>query len=758
MSQHSERSVPSESSVPSVPSERDTTEVGTKRADPTQLPTFLDPEPPVRGSGRTARTTRHTTRRLGGGLVPIPEVEPVDPKDAVLANPEVEEERRYCWKCNKPVGRAGDGTSAAPVGTCPNCGAPFDFRPLLQPGDMVAGQYEVQGCLAHGGLGWIYLAIDRNVSDRWVVLKGLLHFGDDDAQAVAVAERQFLAQVTHPSIVKIHNFVEHQGPDDASHGYIVMEYVGGRSLKEVLKTHERPERIPVAEAIAYLIEILPALEYLHSIGLVYNDLKPDNIMLTEDQLELIDLGAVAPFEAFGNLYGTPGYQAPEIVQTGPTIASDIFTAGRTLAVLTLDMPKRKGRFQPGIPTPEQAPVLARYPSFHRLLLRATNTDPQQRFDSAAVLRQQLTAVLREILAQDTGDERPWLSSVFRPARSSFGTDEAIWQTDAFADGLPRDDKLRAATVAHSLPLPLLDPGDACSPMIAATIRDDPQLSVESLRRVHNEVHEGKISAPPNFDFEVTLAQVEALLDLGETQLASGLLDELDNGVWRIDWYRGLIALLEERLTDAFGRFDAVLDALPGEIAPKLALGATSDLVLQHDISSDHEHWRSEAEQYYRAVWQTDHGVVSAAFGLARQLAARGDVPAAVAVLDEVPATSRNYTIARMTSVLVILTGRPVTDLGEEDLRNAAARVRMLPPTEGRAVQFQTVVLGTALMWVRAGHTPKSEAPLLNCPFTPRGLSYGTESGLRTMARGAPARSHRYALVDLANQVRPVSWL
>ena len=158
---------------------------------------------------------------------------------------------------------------------------------------MVAGQYEVQGCIAHGGLGWIYLAIDRNVSDRWVVLKGLLHFGDAEAQAVAVAERQFLAEVAHPSIVKIHNFVENPSADGTPIGYIVMEYVGGRSLKEVLNTHEKPERMPLEEAIAYLIEILPALEYLHETGLAYNDLKPDNIMVTEDQLKLIDLGAVA---------------------------------------------------------------------------------------------------------------------------------------------------------------------------------------------------------------------------------------------------------------------------------------------------------------------------------------------------------------------------------------------------------------------------------------------------------------------------------
>ena len=61
-----------------------------------------------------------------------------------------------------------------PRGSARNCRTRYSFSPKLVPGELVAGQYEVLGCLAHGGLGWIYLARDRNVSDRWVVLKGLL--------------------------------------------------------------------------------------------------------------------------------------------------------------------------------------------------------------------------------------------------------------------------------------------------------------------------------------------------------------------------------------------------------------------------------------------------------------------------------------------------------------------------------------------------------------------------------------------------------
>ena len=173
-------------------------------------------------------------------------------------------------------------------GFCPNCRTRYSFSPKLVPGELVAGQYEVLGCLAHGGLGWIYLARDHNVSDRWVVLKGLLNTGDADAMAAAVAERRFLAQLEHPNIVRIYNFVQHVSQRDGeTAGYIVMEYVGGKSLKQIrLDARQHGGAVPLAHALAYALEILPAFGYLHDRGLVYCDFKPDNIIQTEEQLKL----------------------------------------------------------------------------------------------------------------------------------------------------------------------------------------------------------------------------------------------------------------------------------------------------------------------------------------------------------------------------------------------------------------------------------------------------------------------------------------
>jgi len=126
-----------------------------------------------------------------------------------------------------------------------------------------------------------------------------------------------------------------------------MEYIGGQSLKVASKRERRQTAGRRGDRLS--AGILPALGYLHSIGLVYNDLKPENIMLTEEQLKLIDLGAVSRINSFGYLYGTPGFQAPEIVRTGPTVATDIYTVGRTLAALTLNLRTRNAGTRTGSP-------------------------------------------------------------------------------------------------------------------------------------------------------------------------------------------------------------------------------------------------------------------------------------------------------------------------------------------------------------------------------------------------------------------------
>ena len=432
---------------------------------------------PQSGPGMVTKAVART-RRLGGGLVEIPRVPEIDPLTALMVNPVVAESKRFCWNCGRPVGRSTADAPGSSEGWCQHCGSAYSFLPHLAPGDIVADQYEIKGCIAHGGLGWIYLAVDHNVNDRPVVLKGLVHSGDAEAQALAMAERQFLASVVHPSIVKIFNFVEHKDSRGEPIGYIVMEYVGGTSLKQ-----SRDKRLPVAQAIAYMLEILPALGYLHSLGLCYNDLKPDNIMLTAEQLKLIDLGAVSRINSFGYLYGTPGYQAPEIVKTGPTVATDIYTVGRTLAALTCKLPTKNGRYVDGLP--DDDPALVNYDSFARFLRRAIDPDPLRRFTSAEEMTSQLLGVLREVVAADTGVPRPGLSTIFSRSRSIFGVDLLVAHTDVYLDGKPHSEKLTAPEIVTALPVPLVDPADVAAKVLIANVLSHPVQTLDSLRAVRH---------------------------------------------------------------------------------------------------------------------------------------------------------------------------------------------------------------------------------------------------------------------------------
>ncbi|WP_246010646.1 serine/threonine-protein kinase [Nocardia mexicana] len=697
-------------------------------------------------------------RPLGAGLVAFPESTATDPIDAVLPDPEVPEDKRFCWKCWRPVGRADSTGPARPAGSCGYCGTSFNFRPLLEPGDLVAGQYEVRGCLAYGGLGWIYLARDRKVARRWVVLKGLQNPLDVEAGVVVLAERQFLSEMAHPAIVKIYNFVTHRTDDNVACGYIVMEYIGGHSLRTLLD-QRAPGRLPVGDAIAYVMEILPALDYLHSCGLAYNDLKPDNIMVTADEVKLIDLGAVAARQSGGSLYGTVGYQAPEYTRTGPTVASDIYTVGRTLAALTLDMPTDgKGRKLPGLPREHE--LFRRYPTFGRLLRRATDPDPAQRFPSMFALHRQLDGVLRAVLAEDNDRGYPRPSTVFGAARGDFGTTTLLRQTDGLVDGRHRPPTLHAASVLAALPIPLIGNDDPSVELISPLLHGDPNQAVETLRLHRENMRAGTIAEPESYELESSLAAVRAYLDLSEADRARAELNRLrsePHGDWRVDWYTGLADLADGEFASGYGHFDRVLDQVPGEVAPQLALAAAAELLVQAgDETGDSARWSRTATEHYRAVWQVDRGMASAAFGLARRQFADGDHAAAVATLQQVPEGSRRYNAARLTACLLV-TSSP-SESTRAGLAEAATWLQALGDDDPRRLQMQAVLLAAALAWLRTGgRSQPRDATILGFRWTDKGLSAGLESILRSIARISPRPVHRYALVDLANRVRPRSW-
>ncbi|MFD0905936.1 tetratricopeptide repeat protein [Actinomadura sediminis] len=684
------------------------------------------------GSARTGGT--RSSGRLGGlgaGLVKVPPVPYRNPSAAVLRDPKVAESKRYCSHCDEPVGRSRGDRPGRTEGFCPKCGAGFSFTPKLSPGDLVGGQYDVLGCLAHGGLGWIYLARDKNVSDRWVVLKGLLDSGDADAMAAAAAEKAFLAEVEHPNIVKIYNFVQHDGD-----GYIVMEYVGGRSLKDILlqRRDEGADALPVAQAIAYALEVLQAFGYLHARGLVYCDFKPDNVIQFEEQLRLIDLGGVRRLDdPDGAIYGTPGYQAPEIADVGPSISSDLYTVGRTLAVLSFPFKGYTSRYRESLPPREDVPVLSKYESFDRFLRRATHRDPDERFQDAAEMADQLTGVLREVLAAEDGRARPAPSALFGPER--FAARAAGEESDAAAlPPVPPD------TAAAALPVPLVDAGDPAAGFLAGLTSLGPaQLAAT-------------VAGAPQRTPEVRLTLARVKIELGEHDEAERLLDEFTADRpddWRVEWYRTVALVARGRVAEAEPRFDRLYDLLPGEAAPKLALAYCREQSAPAD-----------AARLYELVWRTDDSYLNAAFGLARVRLAGGDRAGAIAALDTVPETSIRRTSAQVAAVTTAVRARPPAELTAQELLAAGRRLGGLSADaldDRRRDRLTAEILEAALDWLligsgRSGGTDGTQ--LLGAELREAPLRRRLEGAYRRLAKGAPDREECRRLVDAANAVRP----
>ncbi|MFG3440060.1 tetratricopeptide repeat protein [Nonomuraea sp. NPDC047897] len=680
---------------------------------------------PAPGSGAPS-TGRPLTGPVSSGrsragvlaeLADLPSVPYRDPQSAILAHPEVPEDKRFCSNpaCEQPIGRSRQGRPGLTDGFCPHCRTPFSFTPKLVKDDLVAGQYRVLGCLAHGGLGWIYLAADENLDGRWVVLKGLLNTADTEALAAAEAERRFLTTVDHPNIVKIFNFQQSAGL-----GYIVMEYVGGQSLHEL----RRQGTLPLREVLMYGREILRAFAYLHEHDLVYCDLKPANVIRVGRRLKLIDLGAVQRVGSPpGSGWATPGYHAPELDSRPSSVASDLYTVGRTLAVLAVPgfSPVRNG-----VETP--LPDDCGNESFARLLRRATAADPAERFQSAEEMEAQLVGVLREVSALADGVPYPAPSALFGPERIAAGAAPSDDPAKVF-------DALDPRAAAAALPVPLADPADPAAGALAGLVGRDPAQLVAQVTAM-----------PTTPETLLTRARLLAEQALPEAAAAIEAARAALPGDWRVTWYEAVHALARGVTDEAVPLFDRCVSLLPGECAPKLGLAFA--------LESE----RQDPVRWYESVWRTDRAYVSAAFGLAR--AGRADA------LDEVPASSSHWVAAQLALVASVaraelrpgLRARPGA-LTPAELSAAADRLDHLADLDPRRRDTMTAeVLRAALTWLDSMSSPPPGVRVAGADLTEPAVRRRLEEIYRRLAAGAGSRTERHALIDRANAVRPWTWV
>ena len=176
--------------------------------------------------------------------------------------------------------------------------------------DALEQRYEVERTIGHGGMASVFAAYDREL-DRPVALKLLADnlAGDEESQERFKREARIAARLSHPNIVAIFDVGEEEGRP-----FIVMEYVEGESLAEVLK-----ENGPLApdRAVELVRQACAALGHAHEAGVVHRDVKPKNLLLREDGvLKVADFGIaraaeVAGLTQVGQVIGTPPYIAPE---------------------------------------------------------------------------------------------------------------------------------------------------------------------------------------------------------------------------------------------------------------------------------------------------------------------------------------------------------------------------------------------------------------------------------------------------------------
>jgi hypothetical protein len=378
------------------------------RCLPRLMPSVLAEAPIVTRLDRlVVRAGRQPGHRYDELFVSLPEGTTRAPADALIARPDVPERARFCVNvtCRAAVGRSLANQPARDQGVCARCGTPFDFTPPLDPGDVVADRYEVMGYLARGGFGWLFLATDRANGDT-VVLKSMSGNGD---HVLAVAETRILSMLDDPGVVRVLDFVPHENRESGrGTGFLVMEYVSGRSLRDVLRAAATGVRYDISEpplraeqVAAYGAEILSIVARLHQRGVLHCDIKPDNVIQSGHRLKLIDLGAARLIsDRTSPVIGTRGYQVSEeeLATYGPTVRADIHAVGRTLQQLL----RATGGYLNGDTRTE---------SLKRLIDRAMGPY-KERFATADEMRDQLTGVLREILSLRDGIPRPVTSALF----------------------------------------------------------------------------------------------------------------------------------------------------------------------------------------------------------------------------------------------------------------------------------------------------------------------------------------------------------
>jgi eukaryotic-like serine/threonine-protein kinase len=275
-------------------------------------------------------------------------------------------------------------------------------------GRVLDGRYRVEARIARGGMATVYRALDIRL-DRIVALKVMHQLYADDDQFVTrfIREAKSAAKLSHPNVVAVFD----QGDD---HGvvFLAMEYVHGRTLRDLLR--ERTRLLP-QEALSILEPVLSALSAAHIAGLVHRDVKPENVLLADDgRVKVADFGlarAAANLEATSatSLIGTVAYLAPEQVIRGiADPRSDVYAAGIMLFEMLTGRPPYEGETAVSVAlrhahedVPAPSTIVPGTPAaVDQLVTRATSRDADLRPRDAGAFLAETVRVRRGLPALD----------------------------------------------------------------------------------------------------------------------------------------------------------------------------------------------------------------------------------------------------------------------------------------------------------------------------------------------------------------------
>ena len=290
---------------------------------------------------------------------------------------------------------------------------------MLQPGSQI-GRYEIQRRLGRGGMGTVYVAHDP-VLGRLVAIKV---FATDlelpDAAQRFAKEARSAATLNHPNIVTVHDY-----GDVESQPYIVMEYVQGDTLADIIR---RKVPVPLTEKLRWLEELCAGLAYAHRNGVLHRDIKPTNLMSSRSgQLKILDFGIARMMGTLSPkataLVGTPGYMAPEqILGEALDNRADLFSIGVVAYELLAYTEAFPGDTLPTITHRilNQAPVALQqlipdlHPDLVALIDRALRKDPKERFDDAETMHAAISKIRRHLENDATWDATAPTKIVDRP--------------------------------------------------------------------------------------------------------------------------------------------------------------------------------------------------------------------------------------------------------------------------------------------------------------------------------------------------------